>query len=356
MTVSPFDILIFAPLAPIFGVLLFWFIQLLFIENHKYLLTKIKQKHEPFLRFTNFIGILFQSICHGLGYTITISGISHFYVSVHYGKVKPKKEKKGIFEWISNTFLFLGPFFLPSFLLLLCLILLIENGFIIPTPPNETFYTFANQLIAYGSSLYVFAIGFLSFLGTMDLLHPGHLGFFILLIFLGIGIRPSYLGEEKIEKVDMIYDLRNIKKHIFEKPLYLVILFLCAYVLFYLTFLFNLNWYTLIFSILGWLSIIAIIALLIAHIIILLIRITDEIPKYWRTIPYLAIPISYILIRVLFYYYPIENINSLSLLFMIITTILITLLLFKFKTNRFKSDTKMKQRKVEDAERRTIEK
>ena len=110
MTTSALDIVIFAPLAPILGVILFWFIQLLFIESQKYILSKIKKKHEPLCRFTNFLGIFFQSICHALGYTVTRSGISNFYISVDYGRVSPKKEKKGIFEWVSKIpfFSFLG--------------------------------------------------------------------------------------------------------------------------------------------------------------------------------------------------------------------------------------------------------
>ena len=75
---SPVDIIIFAPLAPILGVLLFWFIQLLFIESEKQLLAMVRPKHEPLVRFTNFLGILFQSICHALGFTVTKSGISDF--------------------------------------------------------------------------------------------------------------------------------------------------------------------------------------------------------------------------------------------------------------------------------------
>ena len=47
MVDSTIDIIIFAPLAPIFGVILFWFIQLLFIESQKYLLSTIREKHEP---------------------------------------------------------------------------------------------------------------------------------------------------------------------------------------------------------------------------------------------------------------------------------------------------------------------
>ena len=356
MAVSPIDIIIFAPLAPILGVLLFWFIQLVFIESHKYLLKKIKPKHEPLIRFTNFIGILFQTICHSLGYTVTISGVSHFYVSVHYGKVKPKKEKTGVFEWVANTFLFLGPFFIPSSLLLLCLFFLMKSGFALPLPVDEAFFTFSNQLIHFGTSLYTFTEGFLSFLATIDLLHPAQLGFFILMLFLGLGIRPSYVGQEKIEKVDMVYDLKNIKSHILHKPLYIIILFLFAYIFFYISFLFKLNWYMMLFSILGWLSIIAIIALLIVHLLILLIKTTDALPKRWKFLPYVNLPLSYITMRVIFYFLPTDHNLSLSLLIMILTTLLIILILIKYKTNRFKSTRKMKQMEVEDATRRTIEK
>jgi len=332
MAVSPVDTLIFAPLAPILGVLLFWFIQLVFIESQKYLLSKIRPKHEPLCRFTNFIGILFQTICHALGYTVTISGISHFSVSIHYGRVKPKKEKKGIFEWISNSFLFIGPFFIPSAVLLICLVFLMD-----PAAFNISigaYDSFASGLQTFGSNLYIFSEGFFSFLIGIDLLHPVHLGFFLLLIFLGMGIRPSYIGEEQKKKVDMVYDLKNIKSHILNKPLYLVLLFLLAYVIYYISFLLQMNWYIALFSIFGWLSIIAIIALLVAHSIILLIRTTDTIPRYWKLLPYITIPISYILIRLIFFYFPVENFRSISLLVMIISTIIVTLLLLKYKTNR----------------------
>jgi hypothetical protein len=175
---SIIDILIFAPLAPIFGVLLFWFIQLLFIESEKYLLTKIRPKHEPLCKFTNFLGILFQTICHALGFTVTKSGITDFYISVDYGKVAPKKEKKGVFEWIANAFLFIGPFFIPAILLILGLIFLSIN-FEIANPSKflELKYTFGGQLTAFGASLFAFAKSFFEFLFTIDLLHPGHLGF-----------------------------------------------------------------------------------------------------------------------------------------------------------------------------------
>ena len=125
---SALDIIIFAPLAPILGVILFWFIQLLFIEEEKYLIDKIRGKHQPLCRFTNFLGVLFQTICHALGYTVTKSGISDLYLSVNYGKVAPKKEKKGFFEWVSNAFLFIGPFFIPACLLLLFLFFMMNNG------------------------------------------------------------------------------------------------------------------------------------------------------------------------------------------------------------------------------------
>ena len=354
MDVSPVDVLIFAALAPLLCVLLFWFIQLLFIESYKYYLSKIKRKHMPLCRFTNFTGILFQTICHALGFTATMSGISQFQVNIHYGKVKPKKEKTGIFEWISNSFLFIGPFFLPASVLLLCLIFLLKaDSFYLST---GTYYSFASGVGTFGTNLYRFSEGFFSFLSTIDLAHPFHLGFLILLIFLGMGMRPSYVGEDKRRKVDMVYDLSNIKSNILHKPLYLLLLLLLSYVLFYISFLLDQNWYMALFSVFSWLSIIAIVSLVIAHMIVFLIKTTDELSSPWKFFPYLTIPISYILIRLVFYFYPAEFDKTASLLVMIFSTVIVIILLLYYKTNTFKTKTKMKQMKVEDGPRRIIKK
>ena len=347
---SPIDIVIFAPLAPILGVLLFWFIQLLFIESEKYLLSKIRHKHEPLCRFTNFLGIFFQTICHALGYTVTKSGISDLYISINYGRVAPKKEKKGIFEWISNAFLFIGPFFIPAGLLLLCLVFLMKKGFEIATPAHliGLKYTFAGQITTFGASLYVFSNNFFNFLLNIDLLHPAHFGFFLLLIFLGMGIRPSYIGEKKQKKVDMIYDLRNIWQLISHKPLYVILLFLVSYVFFYISFAFNQNWYVALFSVFGWLSIIAIVSIFIANCLIFFIKTTDELPGYWRFLPYVMIPLVYILMRLLFFYFPAGFTKSASLLMTIILTGLVTFLLLKAKTNKFKTKIHIKLFKKKD--------
>jgi hypothetical protein len=339
MTGSPVDILIFAPLAPLCGVILFWFIQLLFIESQKYFLSKIWDKHKPLCRFTNFLGVLYQTVCHALGYTVTKSGISNIYVSVNYGKAAPKKERKGISEWLSNSFLFIGPFFIPAALLLICLFFLMDRGFDVAIAVE---YTFAENLINFGTNLYTFSERFFGFLVNIDLLHPAHFGFALLLMFLGMGIRPSYIGKEKREKVDMIYDLKNIKAHVLHKPLYLIILFLLAYILFYISLLLHQNWYVTIFSIFGWLSIIAIVSLVITHMILFLIKTTDIIPSLWRFIPYLTIPISYISLRVVFLFYPINFLKSVSLLATMFSTVLVTLLLLKYNTNKFKTKTNMK--------------
>jgi len=340
----PIDIVIFAPLAPILGVVLFWFIQLLFIESQKYFLEKIRPKHKPLCRFTNLLGILFQTICHALGFTVTKSGISEFYISVNYGKVAPKKQKKGIFEWVSNAFLFLGPFFIPASLLLICLIFLMRSGFEITILEQfaELKYTFVGQLVAFGTSLSSFSTSFFSFLGSLDLLHPGHLGFLILMIFLGMGIRPSYIGEQKVSRVDMVYDLRNIWSLIRNKPLYIPIIFSFAYLVFYLSLFFSQDWYITIFIFLGWLSIVSIASITISHLIIFLIKTTDEIPGFWKLVPYLMLPISYILIRTLFYFFITDYTFSVSLIVMIISTILVTYYLMRAKSDRFKTIREMK--------------
>ena len=349
---SAIDIVIFAPLAPILGVLLFWFIQLLFIESEKYLIEKIRPKHQPLCRFTNFLGLLFQTICHALGYTITKSGISNFYISINYGKVAPKKEKKGIFEWVSNVFLFVGPFFIPACLLLIFLVFLMQGGFEINTPTHliESKFTFAGQITTFGTSLFAFSKGFFDFLFNIDLLHPAHFGFMLLMIFLGMGMRPSYIGEKKLEKIDMIYDLRNIWRLISQKPLYFIILFLILYVFFYVSLFLDQSWYVALFSVFGWLSIISIVSIVIANMIFILIKTVDEIPGYWKFLPYIVIFVSYILMRLLFFYLTIEGglTNSISLFIMILSTCLITFVLLYKKTNKFKTRIDIKSSKKKD--------
>lgn len=334
MAESVIDIIIFAPLAPIFGMILFWFLQLLFIESQKYLLSKIRKNHEALCRFTNFLGIFFQTISHALGYTVTKSGIAQFYISVNYGKVAPKREKKGVYEWLSNGFLFVGPFFIPPFLLLICLFFLMSSGFNLA---SQQYYTFSESLIIFGANLYTFSLGFFGFLAAIDLLHPAHVGFCILLIFLGLGIRPSYIGENKQEKVDMFYDLKNIRYNLLHKPVYVLFFFLSSYILFYVSFLLHGNWYVSLFSIFGWLSIIAMVAIFIAHLILFLIKATDELPSFWKIVPYLGMIGSYGIMRTVFLYFPSSLSLSVSLFTMILVTGVITLSLQRFKTNKFKS-------------------
>jgi len=343
---SQIDTFVFAPLAPILGLLLFWFLQLLFIESQRYLLSKIWHKHEPLCRFTNFLGVLYQTVCHALGYTITRSGISDFVISVDYGKVAPKKEKKGVFEWISNAFLFIGPFFIPSLLLFAYFILLITpSAFNIPAGYYESF---SSGLQNFGENLYGFSEKFFAFLSNIDFFNPLHFGFFILLIIVGLGIRPSYIGETKKEKIDMIYDLKNIKNLLFSKPLYLIFLFVLAYIIFYISFFLKHGWYIALFSLLSWLSIIAIASLVITQAIILLIKNTDGLSRPWSFLPYLTIPVSYVAMRTVFFFYPLDLSNSISLIAMILSTILITFLLLKYKTNKFKTKKNIKQAGEED--------
>jgi len=342
MDASPVDIIIFAPLAPILGVLLFWFIQLLFIESQKYMLTQISKNHEPFCRFTNFTGIFFQTICHALGYTVTNHGISDFYVSVHYGKVAPKRKRTGVFEWLSNGFLFLGPFFIPPFLLLISLFFLLDNGFILD--PIET-HTFSENLIGFGSNLFYFSSSFFSFFATINLMHPGHIGFILLFILLGLGIRPSYIKEKTMKKVDIFYDLKNIRYELLHKPLYIILFVLSAYIFSYLAVLFQLNWYVGVFSMFGWVSIIAISALLLAHVIILFIKVTDRIPGVFRYIALFVFPVSYVLFRIIFFIVPIPFITSVSLFLSIGLTISVIVLLLYRLTNTFKFSESMNLRK-----------
>jgi hypothetical protein len=283
-----------------------------------------------------------------MGLTITRSGISNFYISVHYGRVSPKKEKKGIFEWLSNAFLFIGPFFIPPSMLLLCLYFLTTTDFnIITTLEGNLNYTFAGQMINFGSNLFSFSEIFFGFLFNIDLFHPAHFGFMLLLIFLGMGIRPSYIGEQKRKKIDILYDLKNIRNHILHKPIYIGILILSSYIIFYVSFILKQQWQLTLFTILGWLSIIAIVALIIAHLILYLIKITDEISSFLRFVPYLNLFAFYILMRLFFIFFPVAFSNAYSLLGTFLSTLFIIFLLIrrrikKPKTKKLKTEIDMK--------------
>jgi len=352
------DIVVFAPLAPICGVLLFWFIKMLFIEGQKSLLEKIRSKHGAFCRFTNFLGVLFQTVCHALGFTVTKSGISDFYISVNYGRVAPKKEKKGIFEWIANAFLFVGPFFIPPAMLLICLFFLLEGGFDTATSAHliDSQYTIGGQLTAFGTNLYTFSASFFNFLFTkLDLFHPAHLGFFFLMIILGLGIRPSYLGEKKVNKVDLLYDLRNIWNLITHKPLYVILLFVFSYLIFYASIASNQGYYVTLFSVFGWLSIISIASIFVSYMLLALIYFTDKIEGGKKLIPYLMVPVSYILARVLFVFIKTDLDLSLSLALMVLSTIFVTYMILKPKGDKLKTKRMIKWFKGKKAEEKQDE-
>jgi hypothetical protein len=356
MATVPLDIdsLIGAALAPILGVFVFWFLQLLFIELQKRMLVKLRHRHEVFCRFTNFIGILFQTICHALGYALTRSGIAAFQITVNYGKVEPKKEKKGVFEWVARSFLLFGPFFIPAGMALLFSYVVIGNGFVFSTPAQ---FTFVGSLTDFGGSLFTFANAFVCFLVTIDLFNPIHVGFLLVILFFGLGIRPSYIVEGRKEKIDMIYDLKHIKNHLVQKPLYLFVVIGIIYVFYLLSLFLNPRLYLAVFSVLGWISLTAIIALLLTYLVIILIRATDGIRAHWKVFPFITLIVSYVLARVFFIYYTVKQVETSSLLVMLLSTLIITILLIKYKrTNRFKTVTKMKHVRVADGKKSTSKK
>ena len=348
------DVLFVAVLAPILGVVAFWFLQMFFIEIQKRMLSRLRHRHEAFCRFTNYIGILFQTISQALGYTVTRSGIATFQVTVNYGKVEPKKEKEGVFEWVARSFLIFGPFFIPAGLVLLVSYFIIGKGFVFPTPVQ---YTFVESLTGFWGSLSTFANEWAGFLVNIDLFNPLHIGFLFVLLFFGLGIRPSYIGQERKEKIDILYDLRHIKDHLVEKPLYIVVIILFLYVFYVLSLFFNPVVYIGLFIIFSWMSLTAIIAILLTFPVLLMIRATDEIQPHWKLIPLVTLVVSYVVARVFFIYFPTKEVERVSLLVMLLSTILITIVMIKYKrTNRFKTATKMKHVRVADGKKRTSKK
>jgi len=356
MATVPLDIdsLFVAALAPILGVAFFWFLQLIFIEMQKRMLAKLHHRHEAFCRFTNYIGILFQTICQALGYTATRSGIASFQVTVNYGEVQPKKEKTGMPEWIARSFLLFGPFFIPAGLVLIVSYFLVRRGFVFPIPVH---YTFVESLTGFVVSLSTFANDFVNFLVNIDLFNPIHVGFLFVLLFFGFGIRPSYIGEERKEKIDILHDLILIKEHLVKNPLYILAIVCIIYVFYLLSLFLNPIVYVGLFSIFGWMSLTAIIALLLTYPVLVLIKATDEIRTHWKIVPFITLVVSYVLTRVFFIYYPITPDKSVSLLIMILSTTLLTILLIKYKrTNRFKTASKMKHLRNVDGKKRTSKK
>jgi hypothetical protein len=348
------DVLFVAALAPILGVVVFWFLQMFIIEIQKRMLSRLRHRHEAFCRFTNYIGILFQTISQALGYTVTRSGIATFQVTVTYGKVEPKKEKEGVFKWVARSFLLFGPFFIPAGLVLLVSYFIIGKGFVFPNPVQ---YTFVESLTGFWESLSTFAKEWAGFLMNIDLLNPLHIGFLFVLLFFGLGIRPSYIGQERKEKIDILYDLRHIKDHLVEKPLYIVVVILFLYTFYVLSLFFKPVVYLGLFTIFGWMSLTAIIAILLTFPVLLMIRATDEIQSHWKLIPFVTLIGSYVVTRVFFIYFPTKEIERVSLLVMLLSTILITIVLIKYKrTNRFKTATKMKHVRVADGKKRTSKK
>jgi hypothetical protein len=348
------DVLFVAVLAPILGVAAFWFLQLFCIEIQKRILSRLRHRHEAFCRFTNYIGILFQAISQALGYTVTRSGIASFQVSVTYAKVEPKKEKEGVFEWVSHSFLLFGPFFIPAGLVLLVSYFVIGRGFVYPIPVQ---FTFVESLTGFWTSLFTFAKEYLGFLLNIDLLNPLHVGFVFVLLFFGLGIRPSYIGQDRKEKIDILYDLIHIKDHLVEKPLYILLIILCLYVFYILSLFLNPMVYVGLFTIFGWMSLTAIIAILLTFPLMLLIRATDEIQARWKILPYLTVVVSYVLTRVLLIYFPAKEVEQVSLLVMLLSTVFVTIVLIKYKkTNRFKTTPKMKHMRVADGKKRTSKK
>ncbi len=349
-----FDVLFVAALAPILGVAAFWFLQLFIIEIQKRMLSRLRHRHEAFCRFTNYIGILFQTISQALGYSVTRSGIASFQVTVNYGKVEPKKEKEGIFEWIARSFLLFGPFFIPAGLVLLVSFFVIGRGFVFLSPVQ---YTFVESLTVFWGSLSTFAYEWAGFLCNVDFFNPLHIGFFVVLLFFGLGIRPSYIGQERKEKIDILYDLIHIKDHLLEKPLYIIAIVLLLYVFYLLSLFLNPVVYVGLFIIFGWMSLTAIIAILLTFPVLLLIKSTDVIQPHWKIIPFITVAVSYIVARVFFIYFPTNEVERVSLLAMLFSTILVTIVLIKYKrTNRFKTTPKMKPMRVADGKKRTSKK
>ena len=96
----------------------------------------------------------------------------------------------------------------------------------------------------------------------------------------------------------------------------------------------------------------AIAAMIITHMLILLIRATDELPPGWKIIPYITLPTSYLASRTVFFFFPADFTYSVSLLVMIFSTIFVTYILLRHKTNKFKTTKHIKSFKKKDKKKK----
>jgi hypothetical protein len=220
-------------------------------------------------------------------------------------------------------------------------------------PPAS--FSFEATLVMFSQAMASYGKAFISFLAHLDLFNPVHAGFLLLLLFLGLGIRPSYLEGKHKEPVDMFTDLRHFRDLLLFRPRYLVGLLLIFYVFFAVSFFTTSALYLAFFAVLGWVSLVAIFALIITALLLLFIRATDEVDGPLHAVPFLTIPASYVALRGVFLVVPVDNVAGLSLLGTIVATLVVTGLLLR-TTNRFKPSTSMRRRRVSDAKKRLAQK
>jgi hypothetical protein len=333
----------------VFAVLGLWLAQLLVIEGQKRFLHQLRHRHEPLIRFTNFVGIMFQTFCQWLGYTVTHSGVAEFHLSINDGEVTPKRKKTGFAKWVADGFLFLGPFLIPAGLLLAAGFFVIRGGFIIPAGVVSV----QSQVTSFGEALIGFVQAFIVFLEHLNLLDPLQLGFIVLLFFLGLGIRPSYLGQRRRERVTVFTDLDNIAALFLGRTLYICVFVALVYAIATVSFLLQNAWFLSLVTVFAWIALLAILALVLTFVLLIFLRTLDEIQARWRYMPFLAMVVSYVGFRVLFFVVPLVNAEGASLFGMLGVTLLVTILLLRFKTNTFKASTAMKHRRDPDAKRRS---
>ena len=346
MSSSIIDTFFFAPFAPFMSAVLFWIFQLLVVESMKYGLSKIWNTHTAFCRFSNFLGILFQALAHAAGYTLTGIGVSEFSISVNDSKVSPKKEKEGFYAWFANAFLALGPFFIPPFMVF-CILL--ASGSIHLNLSKDVTYTFAGMMLQFSSTLADLSYGFVKLVASLDLFNPFHLAFLIILIATGLGIRPSYI-EGGAKKLSILHDLYMIKNLLVNHPKYLLIVLATFYLFFLVTYWLHIPLYATLFSVLAFLSIIAIISMFFVHFLILILYTSDKLHSYKRFVPIFVPLISYVPLRLVFVNFDFGL--TLSLVLSLLITVVTCVLIIRGVTNKLKRLERLSRSKVRMDERR----
>lgn len=290
------------PLIPLGCLIILWLIQGGFVLLLRRRLAPLWTRHPKFTGFIYGTGTFFHELSHALAFLITGSGVSRFRVGREGGEVVPGRIKPGFSGWFSYFFSSLAPYFFPPLLLIIYVVVagyLIDWNFIEIQIPS-----IHGSAIEISMGYFTVVLGFLKEFGfsmiNLDLFQLPDLLFFILMLIMCPGSKSSYISEKHEGKRIMGGDMAVLLGRLKSKPHYLLLIILILYAIYFgagSLFLPVKQLYFSFWLFMGFLSVIALYALIMDHLLISWIKGADR--SRFPFLIYPAFPISYIGIRYL---------------------------------------------------------